>query len=93
MDLYRFNLRRILGPFLLLLILTGCNSINARNDVDEPLVIEAVETMSDNAESEPKRAPKFNEYPVKPFKNDALYQLLVAEVAGYRGEYELALEK
>ena len=61
MDLYRFNLRRILGPFLLLLILTGCNSINARNDVDEPLVIEAVETMSDNAESEPKRAPKFNE--------------------------------
>ena len=93
MDLYRFNLRRILGPFLLLLILTGCNSINARNDVDEPLVIEAVETMSDNAESEPKRAPKSNKYPVKPFKNDALYQLLVAEVAGYRGEYELALEK
>ena len=44
MDLYRFNLRRILGPFLLLLILTGCNSINARNEVDEPLVIEAVET-------------------------------------------------
>ena len=34
-----------------------------------------------------------SDYPVAPFPKDALYQLLVAEVAGYRGEYSTALEK
>ncbi|HJP52018.1 MAG TPA: hypothetical protein QF611_13380, partial [Pseudomonadales bacterium] len=42
---------------------------------------------------EPKKRPKPHEYPVAPFQRDALYELLVAEVAGYRGEYETALEK
>jgi tetratricopeptide (TPR) repeat protein len=40
----------------------------------------------------PKR-PKPSDYPVAPFPKDVLYQLLVAEVAGYRGEYSTALEK
>ncbi len=39
------------------------------------------------------KRPKPSDYPVAPFPKDALYQLLVAEVAGYRGEYSTALEK
>jgi tetratricopeptide (TPR) repeat protein len=33
------------------------------------------------------------DYPVAAFEGDALYQLLVAEVAGYRGDYATALTK
>jgi tetratricopeptide (TPR) repeat protein len=39
------------------------------------------------------KRPKPSDYPVAPFPKDVLYQLLVAEVAGYRGEYSTALEK
>ncbi len=41
---------------------------------------------------QPQERPKPHEYPVEPFKKDALYQLLVAEVAGHRGEYAIAVE-
>ncbi len=33
------------------------------------------------------------DYPVAPFEGDALYQLLVAEIAGHRAHYDLALER
>lgn len=46
-----------------------------------------------NAEAKVTMRPKPSDYPVAPFPKDALYQLLVAEVAGYRGEYSTALEK
>ena len=39
------------------------------------------------------KKPGPRDYPVAPFPKDVLYQLLVAEVAGYRGEYSIALEK
>lgn len=41
----------------------------------------------------PAPRPKARDYPVAPFPKDSMYQLLVAEVAGYRGEYNLALDK
>jgi len=41
----------------------------------------------------PPPKPKASDYPVEPFPKDSMYQLLVAEVAGYRGEYDLALDK
>lgn len=41
----------------------------------------------------PKPRPGPNEYPVSPFPKETLYRLLVAEVAGYRGQYDTALEK
>lgn len=41
----------------------------------------------------PAPKPKARDYPVEPFPKDSMYQLLVAEVAGYRGEYDLALDK
>ena len=91
---------------IVLMLLGGCASQSVKESA--PKAIEAsaaaidtsteVEISADNAsiaESQvPKRPrPKPSDYPVAPFPKDALYQLLVAEVAGYRGEYSTALEK
>ena len=55
----------------------------------------SVDSETDTEGTNPKLAerPKPGDYPVAPFPKDALYQLLVAEVAGYRGQYSTALEK
>lgn len=53
---------------------------------DTPNVIEV------DIAKKPKVAPEPPEYPVAPFQGDSLYQLLVAEVAGFRSDYELALQ-
>tara|TARA_R110002073_G_scaffold7588_1_gene43123 strand:- start:807 stop:2525 length:1719 start_codon:yes stop_codon:yes gene_type:complete len=45
------------------------------------------------AAANPSPGPKASDYPVEPFPKDSMYQLLVAEVAGYRGEYDMALDK
>ncbi len=37
--------------------------------------------------------PVLEDYPVAPFEGDSLYELLVAEIAGYRSFYDVALEK
>lgn len=93
MDLNRFDVRRILAPFALVFVLAGCSSVAPVDDEGELLTKQEVFATTEKGKNDEKRSPKFNEYPVAPFKNDALYQLLVAEVAGYRGEYETALEK
>jgi tetratricopeptide (TPR) repeat protein len=41
----------------------------------------------------PKPRPDPDDYPVAPFPGDSLYELLVAEVAGYRSRYDIALDK
>lgn len=54
------------------------------------------EVTATEAEPHPRPVrvqPKPEDYPAAPFTSDTLYQLLVAEVAGYRGQYDLALEK
>lgn len=38
------------------------------------------------------QAAQKKEYPTRPFETDTLYNLLVAEVAGHRSQYDLALE-
>ena len=43
--------------------------------------------------SNPSVAPAPLEYPVAAFPRDSLYQLLVAEVAGYRGDFATAMAK
>ena len=40
-----------------------------------------------------RRGPPPDEYPVAPFTGDSFYQLLAAEVAGYRDHHQVALEK
>ena len=78
-----------------LMFLWGCASTGenaAESEVDPAEVVtEAVSEPAEEAETKAPPAPE--DYPVAPFEGDSLYQLLVAEVAGYRSQYDLALEK
>ena len=73
----------------------GCSTVPSSSD---PAEAEVVEKSAEKSAEEPVAAlpaprPKPGDYPVEPFPSDSMYQLLVAEVAGYRGEYDLALDK
>lgn len=84
----------IRNPFILSLLLLTVGCVSAPDKpVDEPEVIEAVAETETKPAVETPRAPKPSDYPVEPFPEDSMYQLLVAEVAGYRGQYLVALEK
>ena len=87
-----------------LILLGGCTSQSVRESapkttdaasvaVDASAEAEASAVNASIAESKVPKRPRPSDYPVAPFPKDALYQLLVAEVAGYRGEYSTALEK
>ena len=56
---------------------------------------EVVEVIISPSESRPiveRKQPSAEEYPVKNFDEDDLYDLLLAEIGGFRGNYELALK-
>jgi tetratricopeptide (TPR) repeat protein len=80
---------------LIVLLASGC----ATTPNTSPEGTEEISTVAAATEPEPpaaparKAPPKPNDYPVEPFPEDSMYQLLVAEVAGYRGQYDVALEK
>ena len=87
-----------------LILLGGCTSQSVKESapkttdassaaVDVSAEAEASAVNASIAESKVPKRPRPSDYPVAPFPKDALYQLLVAEVAGYRGEYSTALEK
>ena len=71
-----------------LMLLAGCTT--------RPVSTGAV-TAPDNAgelvepEQTPPESPAKVPVPVRPFPEDALYQLLLAEISGYRGAYDEAL--
>lgn len=69
----------------------GCSSVPASSDLAEAEVVE--KSAEEPVAPVPAPRPKPSDYPVEPFPSDSMYQLLVAEVAGYRGEYDLALDK
>ena len=86
------------------MLLGGCTSQSVKESapkktdassaaVDASAEAEASAVNASIAESKVPKRPRPSDYPVAPFPKDALYQLLVAEVAGYRGEYSTALEK
>jgi tetratricopeptide (TPR) repeat protein len=87
-----------------LILLGGCTSQSVKESapkttdassaaVDTSAEAEVSAVNASIAESKVPKRPRPSDYPVAPFPKDALYQLLVAEVAGYRGEYSTALEK
>ena len=87
-----------------LVLLGGCTSQSVKESapkttdassaaVDASAEAEVSAVNASIAESKVPKRPRPSDYPVAPFPKDALYQLLVAEVAGYRGEYSTALEK
>ena len=87
-----------------LILLAGCTSQSVKESapkttdassaaVDASAEAEVSAVNASIAESKVPKRPRPSDYPVAPFPKDAPYQLLVAEVAGYRGEYSTALEK
>jgi tetratricopeptide (TPR) repeat protein len=73
--------------FILVALLTGCSSNPVELEPFNPLEPLAARFV------QPKPSPDPDDYPVAPFPGDSLYELLVAEVAGYRSQYDVALEK
>lgn len=71
---------------LALPLLVSCASVPAPAPGEQP------ETpVSQAPEQAPE--PKPEDYPVRPFGPEALYSLLAAEIAGYRRQYDFALER
>jgi tetratricopeptide (TPR) repeat protein len=73
--------------FILVALLAGCSSTPV-----EPETVNAPELLAAKL-VQPKRRPSPEDYPVAPFPGDSLYELLVAEVAGSRSRYDVALNK
>jgi len=69
--------------------MTSCATVllESRTQVQKVENEEASEQVS---EVEP--SPESKDYPVAPFEGDSLYRLLVAEIAGYRSHYDIALK-
>jgi tetratricopeptide (TPR) repeat protein len=72
----------------ILVAVTGCTIVEPEPQV----TVETPETEITEQKPVGPRRPHPNEYPVKNFEEDELYELLVAEVAGFRKDYEIALD-
>ncbi len=72
-------------------LVSACSTTAPVEEVVMPITEEVEEEVAEAVEPPPRPRPE--DYPVAPFEGDSLYQLLVAEVAGYRSHYDLALEK
>jgi tetratricopeptide (TPR) repeat protein len=79
---------RLLMVFLTAL-LAGC--VSSPREASEVQGTESVPPALNISKPAVEQAPL--EYPVAAFPQDSLYQLLVAEVAGYRGDFATAMEK
>ena len=79
---------RLLMVFLTAL-LAGC--VSSPREASEVQGTESVPPALSISKPAVEQAPL--EYPVAAFPQDSLYQLLVAEVAGYRGDFATAMEK
>ena len=78
--LAKFKPRALLSVAALL-IMTACAS---------PEMTQNAEAKTKNTAAEPSSSSP--DFPVRPFPEDTFYDLLVAEVAGTRGDLDLALE-
>ena len=74
---------------IVLLPLFGCSTTPQAEQATAQTEVEVSQPAEKAAAAKPRPA----DYPVEPFPQDSMYQLLVAEVAGYRGHYDLALDK
>lgn len=87
--------RHLLALMVSAVLLAACETVPGPES--ERIEAEATQAAGANAEEPVQQAapsrPHPDDYPVSPFPKDTLYGLLVAEVAGYRGELDMALEK
>ncbi|MDA0977244.1 MAG: tetratricopeptide repeat protein [Proteobacteria bacterium] len=84
-----------LPVLLMLVVLSGCVTPSAGTPpagAENPAETAAADPVAPEVEAEAEE-PAPEDYPVRPFEGDALYDLLVAEVAGYRSDYDTALSR
>lgn len=80
---------KIICVMVLLAVFASCTSVAPGGPEPVESVAEAPTTA---AAPMVKPRPHPDDYPAAPFSSDTLYELLVAEVAGYRGQYDVALQ-
>lgn len=104
MKIYRPNsagspVAQRLAVILLALLLPGCASVAPEPDSEESDATQEIETPpagdeKDAAETaKTEESPRPDQYPARRFDKETLYQLLVAELAGYRGQYDTAMSR
>ena len=72
----------------------GCATTSPVTTPEPEEIVEEPAPAPEPAEVvEAAKPPHPDDYPVAPFGKETLFQLLVAEVAGYRGHYDTALQK
>ncbi|MBD3648932.1 MAG: tetratricopeptide repeat protein [Pseudomonadales bacterium] len=88
-------MRRLLPGILAVVLLGGCASVDSPGGEAMDTVEVEVEQggQPEGLSPAPLEPPKPYEYPARNFEKDTLYRLLVAETAGYRGQYEKALQE
>ncbi|OUS11490.1 hypothetical protein A9Q89_08390 [Gammaproteobacteria bacterium 53_120_T64] len=87
LTLLRQQFKSIAPAFALLALITACASPELRQSTreDTSAAVSVLETRNDTSSVE-------RDYPVRPFSTQTFYELLVAEIAGTRGDLDLALE-
>lgn len=84
--LARLRLQALLSTGILLLV-TACTSPQLQKNTDN-----SVATTVSSADTTTNSVSLERDYPVRPFPTQTFYELLVAEVAGTRGQLDFALE-
>ena len=75
---------------LILLVFSGCASNDPVPIAAEAVVLEGLDSDAEVGEAESVEEVS---HPVRAFTQQGLYELLVAEIAGYRGQYQFALRQ
>ncbi len=78
---------------LLALFTAGALMLSGCANLDYPTIGASTDSATEDSDGRPDDGPGADDYPVRAFPQGAFYELLVAEFAGVRGDYELALDK
>lgn len=90
-------IRGWLAVIFTMLLLYGCTSVDPEPAASGDTA-EAENSAPERVEAAPEasktkvKSPRPDQYPVKSFDKETLYQLLAAELAGYRGQYDTAMD-